>query len=307
MQAEADLPRLAHRLSGPTGVDELGVETAEDHAGPWQPNWPAGTERRVLYRDPESGGSLTLLRFPAGYDRLDEAAIAEAGGGQRFEYHSCHEEIVCLEGDYTFGEPELYDFGATTYLNHPPNWLHPARQRSNEGVLLLVRNSHPVDFGFCPIADDWDGVESYFDAPGVAHSPSRAVTRLDLAELPMSAVFEDGSEREGMRGALLWTDEVLGWETWLIEAEAGVTLAHPEPDGVVGPVGDEWFVLEGSLRFRTSSTSTAAQDEPISRDLARHGHFCDPYAYPAGGTEVVAAEPVRALRWVVSGRISSTR
>lgn len=307
MRAEADVPRLVHQQSGPTGSDELRVETAEDHAGPWQPNWPAGTERRVLYRDPESGGSFTLLRFPAGYDRLDEAAIAEAGGGQRFEYHSCHEEIVCLEGDYTFGEPELYDFSATTYLNHPPNWLHPARQRSRDGVMLLVRNSHPVDFEFCPIADDWDGAEHYFDAPWVEQSSSRAVTRLDLDELSVSAVLDDGSEREGMRGALLWTDEVLGWETWLIEADAGATLAHPDPDGVSGPVGDEWFVLEGTLRFVLGSASGGAEVDVDVREISRHGHFCDPHAYPAGGAEVVTSEPVRALRWVVSGRISTAR
>jgi hypothetical protein len=297
MATASERPRLAHRRSGPTGADGLRVETAEDHEGPWQPNWPAGTERRVLYRDPETGGSLTLLRFPAGYDRLDEAAIAAAGGGQRFEHHSCHEEIVCLEGDYTFGEPELYDFSATTYLNHPPYWLHPARQQSNEGVLLLVRNSHPVDFGFCPIAEGWDGVEDYLDEPWVTPSPSQAVTRLRLDDLPLEAVAESGSVLEGARGALLWTDEVLKWETWLIEAVDGTVLA--DPSGGAGPVGDEWFVLEGGLRFESADGAGAGVAE-----IGRHGHFCDPQSYPAGGTRVVAAGPVRALRWVAGGRIT---
>ncbi len=291
---ESDRPKLAHRPSGPTEASDLRVETAEDHAGPWQPNWPSGTERRVLYRDEVTGGSLTLLRFPAGYDRVDEAEIARAGGGQRFEHHSCHEEIVCLEGDYTFGEPELYDFSATTYLNHPPYWLHPARQRSSEGVLLLVRNSHPVDFGFCAIAEGWDGVEDYLDEPWVSPSPSQAVTRLRLDDLPLESLMSGGEVLEGARGSLLWTDEVLGWETWLIEAADGTVLAEPVPGGDAGPVGDEWFVLEGGLRFEGGAV----------HEIGRHGHFCDPQSYPAGGAKVVAAGQVRALRWVACGRIT---
>lgn len=294
MPTEPDRPRLAHRGSGPTGAAELRIETADDHTGPWQPNWPPGTERRVLYRDEVTGGSLTLLRFPAGYDRVEEAEIELAGGGQRFEHHSCHEEIVCLEGDYTFGVPELYDFSATTYLNHPPHWLHPARQRSSEGVLLLVRNSHPVDFGFCPIADDWDGVEGYLDEAWVAPSPSAAVTRLHLDGLPLTDIVSGGTVREGTKGSLLWTDQVLGWETWLIEATDGTVLADPVAADDEGSVGDEWFVLDGGLRFEGESV----------QEVGRHGHFCDPASYPVGGSKVVAVGSLRALRWVAGGRIA---
>lgn len=286
-------PTLAHAPSGPTRAEDRRVETAEDHTGPWQPNWPPGTERRVLARDAASGGSLTLLRFPGGYDRPDEAAIAAAGGPQRFEHHSCHEEIVCLEGEFLFGDPLLYDFSAGTYLNHPPFWLHPARQRSATGALLLVRNSHPVDFGFCDIPHGWDGTESYLEADGVVASPSAAVTRLPLDDLATGPVAEDGRTLPGVRAGRLWTDEVLGWETWLVEAEDGARLAAG--DATAGPVGDEWFVLSGGLRVADGAGHV---------DLGPHGHVCDRDRYPAGGGDVTAVGAVRALRWVVAGRLA---
>jgi hypothetical protein len=284
-------PVLAHAPAPPRDPGALRVETAEDHSGPWQPNWPAGTERRVIARDEATGGSLTLLRFPGGYDRPDEAAIAAAGGPQRFEHHSCHEEIVCLEGEFTFGVPLLYDFSARTYLNHPPYWLHPARQRSPSGALLLVRNSHPVDFGFCDIPHGWDGVEAYLEEEGVRPSPSEAVTRQPLDDLALGAVTEDGRELPGVRGHRLWTDAVLGWETWLLEAD-GVALAEPSDPG---PVGDEWFVLDGGLRV-------GAPGEEVV--LGPYGHVCDRERYPAGGGEVRAVGPTRVLRWVAAGRIA---
>lgn len=290
--AASDGPRLAHVAAGPSSPSTLRVETERDHEGPWQPNWPAGTERVVLGRDPVSGGSLTLLRFPPGYDRLDEAAICSRGEPQRFEHHSCHEEIVCLEGDYTFGEPELYDFSAQTYLNHPPFWLHPARQRSSGGVLLLVRNSHPVDFGFCDIPHDWDGVESYFDGPGVTPAVSEAVTRLPLGTLEVGPIIEHGQTLDGVRGHLIWVDEVVGWETWLIEADAGAMVASP---GSGQAVGDEWFVLAGSLASGDGGPS-----------LGQHGHWCDPESMPVGGAVLTAGpEGVRALRWIVRGVIGT--
>ena len=293
MPGDTEVPRLAHPAVGPSNVRDLRVETTEEHDEPWQPNWPDGTERIVLGRDPSTGGSLTLLRFPAGYDRQDEARIHKVGGAPRFEYHSCHEEIVSLEGDYVFGDPLLYDFGARSYLNHPPYWLHPARQRSEAGVLLLVRNSHPVDFGFCDIPHEWDGVESYLDASHVKASDSHGVTSLDLDAAELRPVSEHGAPLDGVRGLRLWTDEVLGWETWLVDASPGVTLARP---GDSDRAGDEWFVLEGSLL--TEATGGRSELEP-------YGHWCDPSRYPVGGSVLVSGQAgVRALRWVVSGVLS---
>lgn len=281
-----EAPRLAHPPSGPSNMRDLRIETREHHQGPWQPNWPEGTERMVLARDPETGGSLTLLRFPPGYDRLDEAEIQARGGAQRFEYHTCHEEIVSLEGEYLFGEPVLYDFGATSYLNHPPHWLHPARQRSRSGVLLLVRNSHPVDFGFCAIPHAWDGVEGYLDAPEVRPSASAGVTSVRLEDVDVRPLHELGVPLAGVRGERLWSDEVLGWETWVLEADPNVTLADSRAERVVG---DEWFILEGELR--------GSGKDGLS--LRRFGHWCDRDRYPAGGTELIAGpEGLRALRWV---------
>lgn len=285
-------PELAHAERDPVAFDDLVVETAEDHVGPWQPNWPDGTTRRVLGRDPVTGGSVTLLTFPAGYDRLDEAAIAAAGGPQRFEYHSCHEEIVSVVGDYGFGEPELYRFDPPAYLNHPPFWLHPARQRSAEGIMLFVRNSHPVDFGFCDIPHGWDGVEDYAEVAPPPTSPSEAVTMLRLDDVEVAPLAEHGRPLDGVAGALLWADRVTGWQTWLVVAEEGATLATTgDADGT--PAGDEWFVLDGEVAFGDGGVV-----------IGRHGYRCDPARYPAGGEPATASSATRALRWVRGGHLT---
>jgi hypothetical protein len=296
-----DLPRLAHIHRDPVEFDALVVETADDHQGTWQPNWPPGTERRVLGRDPTTGGSTTLLTFPAGYDRAEERELASAGHPQRFEYHSCHEEIVSIAGDYVFGDPQLYRFDAPAYLNHPPFWLHPARQRSVGGVLLLVRNSHPVDFGFCEIPLTWDGREHYLEAAGLPPSPSEAVTVHHLEDRPLAPIAENGVPLPGVRGERLWTDEVTGWQTWLLEAQAGSTLAAGA--GAPAPAartprsagsGDEWFILEGQVGF--------GPDEPHTV-LDAYGYRCDPARYPAGGDRATARAQTRLLRWVRGGHL----
>ena len=279
------LAQLAHADTAPVAFADLRVETTEDHGEPWQPNWPIGTERRVIARDPMTGGSTSLLRFPANYDRVEETRLLESGEAPRFEYHTCHEEIVCLEGEYVFGVPPLFDFSAKSYLNHPPYWLHPAHQRSGSGVLLLVKNSGPVDFGFCTIPHAWDGREHYLSANEVEPSPSEAVTNLGFDDARLRPVHEHGRSRQNVTGERLWTDQVTGWSTWRLRAPAGTVLtaanhAAPPPDAFVG---DEWFVLDGEVSFDDDT-------------LGPYGYRCDSTTYPAGGG-ATAATDVHVLRW----------
>lgn len=268
---------LAHAACPPTDAADLVAETAEAHTGPWQPNWPDGTTRRILGRDPDTGGVTALLTFPAGYDRADERRLAE-DGTPRFEHHSCHEEIVSVAGDYLFGDPPHFRFDAPRYLNHPPHWLHPAHQCSPSGITLLVKNSRPVDFLFEPMPTPWDGEERY--APGCDPSPSSPVTVADLSDLPPEPDEVD------LRRRLLWVDQVTGWRTWLVALPAG--YRDPRPTDA-RPGGEEWFVLSGQLSV--AGLGGELGDGPDL--LGPEGYLCDPttlrtgwLASPTGATAI---------------------
>jgi hypothetical protein len=94
---------------------------------------------------------------------------------------------------------------------------------------------------------------------------------------------------------------VTGWETWLVDAQAGSTLAAgaatpapaartPRPAGS----GDEWFVLDGQVGFGPEEPHTI---------LDVHAYRCDPGRYPAGGDRATARAQTRLLRWVRGGHL----
>lgn len=188
-----------------TNVAEFRTETSEDHDSDWQFNWPKGTERTILSRDPVTGAATFLLRLPPGYHRPEERARAESGD-RRFEWHSCHEEIFCLRGEIWFGDH--YSMRALGYLNHPPYWVHPADQHSESGVTLLIKNSRRVEFEYGPIPQPWNGREYCHVERGSLEDDPNGVTSLSVDAVPWRS--EDGVRvkplyqfRDGMHTELL--------------------------------------------------------------------------------------------------------
>jgi len=58
-----------------------------------------GATRRVLWRDPAPGSTTFIQTMPAGYRPPNNSEP----GDQRFETHSCHEELFNLQGLFHFG------------------------------------------------------------------------------------------------------------------------------------------------------------------------------------------------------------
>ena len=238
-------------------------------------HWPVvrteyGTLRQPLV-DPPDGPKLIVLTFPPGYRHR----YADRG----FEYHSCHEEIVLLEGHLEFGP--WYSCRALAYLNHPPYWVHPADQRTAVGATMLVRIEGPVDFGFEPIPPDWDGVE-YLSAAAPVRSRARGVSRVELDDLPWEPVTLPDGQPVGIEAKHLWDDPDDGWVTWLMRAPAGWHTRG----GRIRSGGEELFLLEGDLTI-----------EGVG-ELSGRSYYCDP-------DRIVTGKATRsgclAIRWTRGG------
>ncbi len=227
----------------PTSYADLRTETYEEHAEPWQWNWQPGTERTVMSVDEETGGSTYLVRFPPGYERPDYRK-RPADQAEKFEWHSCHEEIFCLEGHIRFGD--WYVLPEMGYLNHPPRWVHPADQYSEEGCLLLIKNSAPCDFVYCDIPASWNGQE-YLDGrdpaqPLGADEPP-GVTTLALNDLPWRSLRNSAGEDTGVQARHLYHHPTTGWTTWMARIPAGWSGQQ-----FARPAGAESvFVVEGEV------------------------------------------------------------
>lgn len=232
---------LDHTLLRPTSRDQLRTETYGDHDEPWQWNWQPGTERTVMTVDPQTRGSTYLVRFPAGYERADHRRRPE-GVAEQFEWHSCHEEIFCLEGNVRFGE--WYILPEMGYLNHPPRWVHPADQYSTEGCLLLIKNSSPCDFVFRDIPTEWDGVEYLDDhtprAPGPGEAPG--VTTVALEDLPWKSLSTASGAPTGIEGRRVY-DHPDRRTTWMARLPAGWSV----PDTIDRGGAEALFVVDGSI------------------------------------------------------------
>lgn len=232
---------LDHSLLRPTSHDQLRTETYDDHDEPWQWNWQPGTERTVMTVDPQTLGSTYLVRFPAGYERRDHRRRPD-GVAEQFEWHSCHEEIFCLEGSIRFGD--WYILPEMGYLNHPPRWVHPADQHSAEGCLLLIKNSSPCDFVFREIPAKWDGVE-YIDndpprAPGPGEAPG--VTTVTLEDLPWKSLSTAAGAPTGIEARRIY-DHPDGRTTWMARLPVGWSV----PDTVDRGEAEALFVVDGSI------------------------------------------------------------
>lgn len=232
---------LDHTLLRPTSHDRLRTETYDDHDEPWQWNWQPGTERTVMTVDPRTQGSTYLVRFPAGYERPDHRRRPD-GVAEQFEWHSCHEEIFCLEGSIRFGG--WYVLPEMGYLNHPPRWVHPADQHSTEGCLLLIKNSSPCDFVFRDIPQPWDGVEYIDDDTPRMPLPGDAtgVTTVGLEDLAWQPVRTRSGEETGVDGRRIY-DHPDGRTTWMARVPAGWRA----PAGLDAGGAEALFVVDGAL------------------------------------------------------------
>lgn len=202
-------------------------ETEADHTGVWQFNWPSGTRRTTFSTDPESGAEFFLLQIPPGYVRPAERELSERGA-HRFEWHSCHEEIFCLEGEIRFGN--FYRLAALGYLNHPPFWVHPADQYSDMGATLLIRNSGLCDFAYEDIPAGWDGVEYVLPAKGKPSTMAGVTTR---------------SLTPGTADDQAVSETLYRWDDGMVTEACAVPAGW---SGFERPVGTEMiFVLAGDI------------------------------------------------------------
>lgn len=232
---------LDHTVLRPTPFAGLRTETYDDHDEPWQWNWQPGTERTVITVDPRTAGSTYLVRFPAGYERPQYRHPAP-GVPEQFEWHSCHEEIFCLEGSIRFGS--WYVLPEMGYLNHPPRWVHPADQHSIEGCLLLIKNSSPCDFVFRDIPAQWDGVEYLDDGAPRAPRPDEAagVSTVALDGIPWSPASTATGTPLGFDGRPVYQHPD-GRTTWMARLPAGWS----PPSGADRGAAESLFVVDGSV------------------------------------------------------------
>ena len=83
-----------------------------------------GLERKVLYRDPETGAESYLFRM-------------EPGASIEGHHHASAEECLVLEGDLTIGDLRL---NAGDYHVAPRGSIHPVL-RSQGGAVMFVRGA----------------------------------------------------------------------------------------------------------------------------------------------------------------------
>ncbi|KAB2977613.1 hypothetical protein F8R89_00765 [Streptomyces sp. SS1-1] len=272
----------------PTTFAELRTETYEDHDEPWQWNWQPGTERTVISTDAATGASTYLLRFPPGYDR--GMRHRPDGVAEQFEWHNVHEEVFCVEGRLTFGE--WFELPSPGYLNHPPRWLHPANQYSDEGCVLLIKNSSPFDFCYTDVPQDWNGVEHLVDRdPDQPAAPGDlpAVTALAVNDLPRRPVRTRAGKDTGLTAAAVYHNPVSGWTTWTAEVPAGWTGAAF--DG--GTDAESAFVLDGEIDLDGRRIGKWGYGS------AEHGLLTSPSAASPTGATVLCW--TRSLGSVVTG------
>ena len=274
------------------GLDRIAVTTAAIGDIPadtdpatskfWQPTWPPGTERRVLARDDSmQGGATVLLHFPAGYHRPLERAYFEEHGKQRFEYHTMHEEVFIIDGEFQLGP--WFGLQGPAYFNHPEKCLHPANHSTEHGVTLLVKNSGPVDFLYEDVPQDWDAIGyTYADAASSPHTPVMPIHLDDHAWQP---VLDSDGRPTGREAKTIWRDIERGWTTWLMRLPAGWegTGNLVEQRG-----GDEMFLMDGDL-------VVAPTGDPVH--LKGRGYYCEPDRSVFAGHLERSEGGCTAIRW----------
>lgn len=235
-----------------------------------------GATRRVLWRDDASGSTTFIQTMPGGYRPPNQSQA----GDQRFEVHSCHEELFNLQGVFHFGD--WYQLPSLGYLNHPPYWVHPVDQTTETGVTFLIKLSGDLDFFFYDMPDTWDGHEFVHpDAP--ERSSSRGLSSVHVESLAWGTVLSENGAPAGFHARHLWDDEDSGWVTWVARYPSGWNGTGARR--VVEGGGDEWFVLQGSIRVDDGLT------------LRQGDYSCDPERGVDGGAAAASDEGCVAIRW----------
>ena len=235
-----------------------------------------GATRRILWRDEASGSTTFVQTMPPGYRPPNDSQR----GDQRFEAHSCHEELFNLRGVFHFGD--WYDLPSLGYLNHPPYWVHPVDQTTETGVTFLIKFSGELDFFFYDVPEAWDGREFVHPDAGEP-SPSRGLSSVHVDSVPWGTVRNDDGTSMGFHAKHLWDDEAAGWVTWLARYPTGRRGQGPQREVAGG--GDEWFVLAGSLRITGGLT------------VRQGDYLCDPERAVDGGASAASDDGCVAIRW----------
>jgi hypothetical protein len=97
---------------------------------------PSGIKRKVLWEDPATGADTRLLVVPAGFE------------GRGPNYHPCHEEIFCLEGD--IGPDDVRLMRPGFYLHNPAYAVHGFHEHSIGGAVVLEWHDARWSFNFAP-------------------------------------------------------------------------------------------------------------------------------------------------------------
>lgn len=251
-------------------VDPINVADLPEQAS------PTGS-RRVVLNEGTEGFRLSLLTLPPGW------TSPYAGNG--LEFHTCHEEVINLEGILHFGH--WRDFTAPGYLNHPPYWVHPSDESTETGLRLLVKYAGPFDIDYLPFPDEWDGVE--FIAPTGADRADprlRGVTGVNLDDLPWEPVFsQEMRPIHNYEAKTLYRNEATGWTTWLMRLPPGWRGVGPQRSW---PAGDELFVIEGDLTIDHGAG-------PVR--LTAGSYYCRPDRYIEGGANDFSESGCLAIRW----------
>jgi hypothetical protein len=151
-----------------------------------------------LHVDPETGASLSLVRFPAGWSR--------PGTG----FYAAAEEFVVLEGEIWVGRA----FRAGDYAYLPPRTIRSA-SACEAGALVLAWFSGAPTWaeGEPPTPPPGEPVVVTAGAPG---GPARQ----DAPEVPGSYRIADGPVVGAGRGCDVWCPQRREWE-WVPAGQTG--------------------------------------------------------------------------------------
>lgn len=178
----------------------------------------ADVAHKLLSRDETSGGTSSVVRYPAGWRREGRESL------------SVEEEIYVLEGALDIGGET---FGPGDYTCLPKNYPRENAQSEHGAVVLTF---------FAGVPETTD--ETDFDAR--AHVPRQSLYD-DGWDVDYAGVNSPEIAGSGSRKKLLRTDPVTGDQTWLM----GVIPSYREKLVESHPVVQECYIIWGEMSGNT--------------------------------------------------------